>query len=314
MVTDQHTVPRGAETLAIIGVGVIGLAWARLAREHAWDVRVFDVRPDVADVVNSVFGDDTGVMVADSLEDCIRGATFVQENGPERLDIKRDTIGSLVAAADPSVVIATSSSSITAGTIIADGIVGSSVLVGHPFNPPDLMPLVEVVPSAATSESAVTRAVSVYRSLGRTPVVINKEIAGFVANRLQGVISREARYLVQQDVVSPEDLDTILQNSLGLRWATIGLFEGNVLGGGPGGIRHLISGVGVTTGGIEYHAPATDPASMEKLVEQVEATYGVGEDAYETLRARRDSRTRAVLAALAACDDQTASTPEGQQR
>lgn len=108
---------------------------------------------------------------------------------------------------------------------------------------------------------------------------------------------------MQQGVVSPADLDTILQNSLGLRWATIGLFESNVLGGGPGGIRHLISGVGATTGGIEYHSPATDPTSMETLIEQVEDTYGVGEQTYEALRERRDTRTRAVLAALAACDE-----------
>lgn len=303
MVANQHVGQPTAETVAIIGVGVIGLAWVRLALEHGWDVRVFDVRPDVADVVQSTFGPDAGITVATSLEDCVQGATFVQENGPERLDVKRDTISALVAATAPSVVIATSSSSITASAITADGIDGARVLVGHPFNPPDLMPLVEVVPSSETSASAVTRAVDVYRSLGRTPVVIGKEIPGFVANRLQGVISREARYLVQQGVVSPAELDTILQNSLGLRWATIGLFESNVLGGGPGGIRHLISGVGATTGGIEYHSPATDPASMETLIEQVEDTYGAGEQTYEALRERRDTRTRAVLAALASCDE-----------
>lgn len=174
MVAKQHLGQPAAETVAIIGVGVIGLAWVRLALEHGWDVRVFDVRPDVADVVQSTFGPDAGITVATSLEDCVRGATFVQENGPERLDVKRDTIGALVAATAPSVVIATSSSSITASAIIADGIDGARVLVGHPFNPPDLMPLVEVVPSSETSASAVTRAVDVYRSLGRTPVVIGK--------------------------------------------------------------------------------------------------------------------------------------------
>ncbi len=103
--------------------------------------------------------------------------------------------------------------------------------------------------------------------------------------------------------MSPADLDTILRNSLGLRWATIGLFESNVLGGGPGGIRHLIEGVGAQTGGIEFGTPATDPASMDALIESVEDTYGSGGTSTTLSPRGRDRRTRAVLAALNEVDD-----------
>ena len=291
--------------ISIVGAGVIGLSWARLARAHGWTVTITDPRPDLADIVAAEFGDDPEVRATDDLADAVRDADLVQENGPERLPVKQQLFAEIGAAAPANAVLATSSSSITASEIGADldEDVAARLLVGHPFNPPELMPLVEVLPGARTESATVDRAVELYRALDREPVVISKELPGFVANRLQGAISREARYLVQQGVVSPADLDTIVRNSLGLRWATIGLFESNVLGGGPGGIRHLIEGVGAQTGGIEFGTPATDPASMEALIESVEDTYGSGRDVYDALAARRDRRTRAVLAALNEVDD-----------
>ncbi|WP_344017498.1 3-hydroxyacyl-CoA dehydrogenase NAD-binding domain-containing protein, partial [Williamsia serinedens] len=248
-------------TMAIVGAGVIGLSWARLAREHGWAVAITDPRPDLAEIVAGEFGEDPEVRVTGDLADAVRDADLVQENGPERLPIKQQLFAEIGAAAPAGAVLATSSSSITASEIASDleADVAARLLVGHPFNPPELMPLVEVLPGARTASATTDRAVALYRDLHREPVVIAKELPGFVANRLQGAVSREARYLVQQGVVSPGDLDTILRNSLGLRWATIGLFEGNVLGGGPGGIRHLIEGVGAQTGSIEFGTPATDP-------------------------------------------------------
>ncbi|MGZ8178119.1 3-hydroxyacyl-CoA dehydrogenase NAD-binding domain-containing protein [Williamsia sp. SKLECPSW1] len=287
--------------VAIVGAGVIGISWARLARDHGWTVTITDPRPDLHDIVTAAFGDDENVRATADLAEGVHDADIVQENGPERLPVKQQLFTEIGAAAPANAVLATSSSSITASEIAADldDDVAARLIVGHPFNPPELMPLVEVLPGSRTVASTTERAVELYRGLGREPVVVATEMPGFVANRLQAAISREARYLVQQGVVSPADLDTILQNSLGLRWATIGLFEGNVLGGGPGGIRHLLAGVGAQTGGIEPGVPATDPASMERLVDAVESTYGTGEDVYESLRTRRDRRTRAVLAALA---------------
>lgn len=288
-------------TLAVVGAGVIGISWARLAREHGWTVTITDPRPDLRDIVTAAFGDDPDVVATDDLAAAVRSADLVQENGPERLPVKQQLFAEIGATAPADAVLATSSSSITASEIAADlepG-VAARMIVGHPFNPPELMPLVEVLPGSRTAAATTETAVELYRALDREPVVITTELPGFVANRLQAAISREARYLVQEGVVSPGDLDTILRNSLGLRWATIGLFEGNVLGGGPGGIAHLLAGVGAQTGGIDPGVPATDPESMRRLVEAVEETYGSGEQVYETLARRRDRRTRAVLAALA---------------
>ncbi|MBF6329960.1 3-hydroxyacyl-CoA dehydrogenase NAD-binding domain-containing protein [Nocardia transvalensis] len=283
-------------TIAVVGAGVIGLSWARLAREHGWDVTIYDPRDDIAAVVSAELGDDHGVRVAADIAAAVAEADLVQENGPERLPIKQHLFAEILTHARPDAVLATSSSSIAA-SLIAQGLSDASrVLVGHPFNPPELMPLVEVVPGAQTSDATVQRALDLYKALGRVPVVIRKEVPGFVANRLQGALSREAVHLVQQGVVSPADLDVIMLNSLGLRWATIGPFEGNVLGGGPGGIRHLYAGVGAETSKIELGTP--DPARMDEVIDQVEQTYGSGPETFERLRARRDRRTRAVLAAL----------------
>ncbi|MFD4366966.1 3-hydroxyacyl-CoA dehydrogenase NAD-binding domain-containing protein [Rhodococcus sp. NPDC058521] len=286
-------------TIAIVGAGVIGLSWARLAREHGWDVVITDPRPDLENVV-AEFADDEHVRATSDLAEAVADADLVQENGPERLDVKKSLFAEIVQAAKPDAVLATSSSSISATLIATELEDPARVVVGHPFNPPELMPLVEVLPGERTAPEAVDRAVELYEALGRVPVVIRKELPGFVANRLQMALSREARYLVEQGVVSAEQLDTILQNSLGLRWATTGLFEGNVLGGGPGGIRHLFAGVGAETGKIEFGVPSTDPEVVENLFEQVEDTYGVGPEAYERLRDKRDHRTRAVLKALRA--------------
>ncbi|MDJ0394877.1 3-hydroxyacyl-CoA dehydrogenase NAD-binding domain-containing protein [Rhodococcus sp. G-MC3] len=285
------------KTIAVVGAGVIGLSWARLARENDWQVVIYDPREDLDEVV-SEFANDPQVRATGVLADAVAGADLVQENGPERLEVKRKIFAEILVAADPTAVLATSSSSISATSIAAELDDASRVVVGHPFNPPELMPLVEVLPGEQTTQEATDRAVELYKELGRVPVVIHKELPGFVANRLQTALSREARYLVQQGVVSAAELDTILQNSLGLRWATIGLFESNVLGGGPGGIRHLFAGVGAETGKIELGVPSADPDVIEDMLEHVESTYGTGNEAFERLREKRDQRTRAVLTAL----------------
>jgi len=286
-------------TMAIIGAGVIGLSWARLARDHGWRVAITDPSPQLEEWVQGEFGaDDPLVTWSHDQDEVVANADLVQENGPERLPLKKDIFGALLKTAPAHAILATSSSSIGASLIAEDFDNADRIIVGHPFNPPSLMPLVEVVPGNKTSDDTVARAVDLYRELDRAPVVIRKELPGFVANRLQMAMSREAQYLVETGVVGVEEFDTILQNSLGLRWATIGLFEGNVLGGGVGGARHLFAGVGAETGQIQLGTPSQDPEVVEKLISDIEATYGVGEATYERLVAKRDQRTIAVLGAL----------------
>lgn len=291
------------KTMAVVGAGVIGLSWARLARSHGWRVGITDPRDDLDAVVRAAFGaDDSDVFTSPTLADVVAEADLVQENGPERLAIKRELFGQFLESAPEHAVLATSSSSIGA-TLIADGLgAGDRVIVGHPFNPPELMPLVEVVPGTQTSDSTLNAAVDLYRKLGRAPIVIRKEVPGFVANRLQVALTREAQYLVEEGVVSVTDLDTALQNSLGLRWAATGLFEGNTLGGGPEGARHLYEGLGAEVGKITMGTPSSDPQVIEKLIEDIDTAYGTGPENYERLLARRNERTRAVLAALRQLD------------
>jgi ketoreductase RED1 len=285
--------------IAIIGAGVIGLSWARLARDHGWRVAITDPSPQLEEWVRGEFGtDDPLVTWSHDQDEVVHGVDLVQENGPERLPLKKQIFGALLKTAPADAVLATSSSSIAASLIGEDFDKPDRIIVGHPFNPPALMPLVEVVPGNKTTDDTVTRAVGLYQELDRAPVVIRKELPGFVANRLQMAMTREAQYLVETGVVGVGEFDTILQNSLGLRWATIGLFEGNVLGGGVGGARHLYAGVGAETGQIELGTPSHDPEVVKKLIDDIEATYGVGEATYDGLVAKRDRRTIAVLNAL----------------
>lgn len=295
--------------VTIIGAGVIGVSWAKLFAEAGWEVRVTDPRPDLADLLDGV----AATPVAD-LAEALRGADFVQENGPERIEVKRELFAAAAEHAKPDAVLASSSSSLLPSAMAEGNPAADRIVIGHPFNPPELMPLVEVVPSPSTSAATMDRAIEVYRGLGRRPVRLNKEVPGFVGNRLQRVFNEQSTYLVQQGVIDPAELDELVRNSLGLRWATIGPFESRHLGGGPGGIRHLAAHVGAA---MTFEIGTPDPARNEAVYEAVEAAYGVGADAYQQLAEQRDRRTRAVLAALAAADqaaeDGAAEDEEGSR-
>ncbi|GAB2956607.1 3-hydroxyacyl-CoA dehydrogenase NAD-binding domain-containing protein [Amycolatopsis acidiphila] len=275
--------------IAVIGAGTIGLSWTKLFADHGHDVRVSDPRADLADVLREF--DPARVRAAADLADAVRDADVVQENGPENLEFKKDLFATLVEQAPRHALLLSSSSAIPAGAFApADG---ERVLIGHPFNPPHVLPLVEVVPSERTSEDSVRRAVEFYRSLGRTPVVEHKEVPGFVGNRLQAALQREAVSLVQQGVVSPAELDAVVVNSLGPRWATVGPFLGAHLGGGPGGYRHLTSHIGSSMSNLSVGKPDTSPEATERVVEAVEQAYG--DKSYEELAEARDRTQLAIL-------------------
>ena len=150
------------------------------------------------------------------------------------------------------------------------------IMVGHPFNPPHIMPLVEIVPGQATAQEAVQEAVAFYRALGKAPVVLHREIDGFVGNRLQAAVLRESIYLVQQGVVSVEELDSLVTNSLGLRWAAVGPFKGIHLGGGPGGITHFLTHLGPMFQGLfdELGEVRITPEAIAQLAQQAKEAYG----------------------------------------
>lgn len=282
------TTPR----VAIIGAGVIGLSWAELFREHGWEVAIFDVSPDAIPT-------DRGFEIADSIAAAVRGARIVQENGPERLDVKRSLLADIAAAASDDTIIASSTSSLLPSLLAEGNDRAAQILVGHPYNPPQIMPLVEIVPGPDTRIALVQAAEGIYREIGKVPVALQREVPGFVGNRVQKAVLDEAMWLVANGVVDARDFDTIFQESLGLRWASIGVFEASHLGGGPAGLRHIIEHVGAALDAIELHRPELTPAARDALVQQVESAYGVA-DSYPTRAERRDRITRAVRATVGA--------------
>ncbi|WP_328451504.1 3-hydroxyacyl-CoA dehydrogenase NAD-binding domain-containing protein [Amycolatopsis sp. NBC_00438] len=295
---------------AVIGAGTIGLSWTALFAHHGLTVRVSDPRPDLAEAITEAletFAPHLGttadelasrVQVAADVIDAVKDADVVQENGPENVEFKKDLFATLVKEAPDHALLLSSSSAIPSTAFTGDLADASRVLIGHPFNPPHLIPLVEVVPGERTSQQSVETAVDFYAFLGRTPVVERKELPGFVGNRLQNALSREAIYLVEQGVVTPEELDKVITNSLGIRWATVGPFLGSHLGGGPGGYRHMAEHIGKSMKKMwaRLGNPSQSPEEQERLIEAVEKAYG--SSTYSELAETRDRKQLAVLHAV----------------
>ena len=302
---------RHFRTAAVIGAGTIGLSWTALFAGHGLTVRVSDPRPDLAEAIGTALAAFTPHLTAQGLDtdgladrvhfaadvtEAVRDADVVQENGPERVAFKKELFARLVREAPGHALMLSSSSAIPATVFTTDLEDAGRILIGHPFNPPHLLPLVEVVPGERTTEEAVQAAVDFYTAVGRTPVVERQEIPGFVGNRLQSALNREAVYLVQQGVVSPEDLDTVVTHSLGIRWSTVGPFLGSHLGGGPGGYRHISAHIGRSMQQLALGQPSQDPKDRERVIEAVEKAYA--STPYIHLAEARDRRQLAVLSAL----------------
>ena len=293
------------KTVAVVGTGVIGASWAALFLAHGLDVVATDPAPGAderlrADVAaTGIAALDQLTFVADVAE-AVADADFVQENGPEREDVKHAVFAALDAAARPDVVLASSSSGMLPSAIAkACTLHPERVLVGHPFNPPHLLPLVEVVPGEKTGEAAVDQAMAFYAALGKKPLRLRHELPGHVANRLQAALWREAYSLVDRGVATVADIDTAISNGPGLRWAVLGPFAGQHLSGGPGGIAHVLEHLGPPT--EAWWRDMGDPSLTPELVGKIVA--GVDEELREIdpaeLVARRDAALRALLASKA---------------
>ncbi|WP_351237043.1 3-hydroxyacyl-CoA dehydrogenase NAD-binding domain-containing protein [Streptomyces sp. NPDC002133] len=298
-------------TAAVIGAGTIGLSWTALFAGHGLTVRVSDPRPDLAEAIDTALAEFTPhlaaqgldtdgladrVHIANDITEAVRDADVVQENGPERVEFKKELFAQLVRETPAHALLLSSSSAIPATAFTTELEDADRILIGHPFNPPHLLPLVEVVPGERTTEEAVQAAVDFYTFVGRAPVVERQEIPGFVGNRLQNALNRQAVYLVQQGVVTPEDLDTVVTHSLGIRWATVGPFLGGHLGGGPGGYRHIAEHIGKSMQQMDLGEPSKDPEDRERVIQAVEKAYA--STPYTDLAEARDRKQLAVLSAL----------------
>jgi len=223
------------------------------------------------------------------LAEALTGADLVQENGPELLEFKQKLYKQLDELLPPDVIIASSSSGLKMSEIQSGAASHPErCVIGHPFNPPHLIPLVEVVGGAKTSEETVQRTIAFYKSIGKKAIRLNKEMPGHVANRLQGALAREVYYLVAEDVLSAADVDDALSWGPGLRWGIMGNMLLNHLGGGPGGIEHFFRQFAgpMAASWKTLGSPVLTPEIQKKLVDGVHAE--VGSRTIEELEAERD--------------------------
>ena len=275
--------------VAVVGTGVIGASWAAWFLAQGLDVDATDPSPGAETRLREAvaqhwptlerFGLAQGASMERlrfhaSLEDAVREADFVQENGPERLDFKIDLFRRMDAAAPLHAILASSSSGLTVSGMQSGCAHPDRGVLGHPFNPPHLIPLVEVIGGERTSADAVERAMAFYAAIGKRPIHVKREVKGHIANRLQAALWREAFHLVDQGVASVADIDTAISQGPGLRWAVMGPFMNLHLSGGAGGIAHVLAHLG---GPIEdWWKDLGSPLMTAQLKQQV--TEGVAEE------------------------------------
>ncbi len=293
----------GVQRVAVVGTGVIGASWTAYFLAQGLDVNATDPSPGAEERLRQAvaqhwptlerFGLAGGASVDrlrfhDSLEDAVSVADFVQENGPERMDFKIELFRRMDAAAPPDAILASSSSGLAISGVQSGCAHPQRVVLGHPFNPPHLIPLVEVIGGERTSADTIERTMAFYAAIGKRPIHVKREVKGHIANRLQAALWREAFHLVEQGVASVADIDTAIAHGPGLRWAVMGPFMNLHLSGGAGGIAHVLAHLG---GPIEdwwkdLGAPSMTPALQAQVSEGVAQELGARRTA--ELEAARD--------------------------
>ncbi|KAI9039899.1 uncharacterized protein KD926_009000 [Aspergillus affinis] len=308
--------PQEIRTVAIVGCGVIGMGWATLFLSRGLKVIVSDPVEGANDALERhlqqarPFFEEHGNfdLLATNYEFVsdivprLAEADFVQENGPERHEFKRGLMKTLDEHTRPGVVIASSSSGLPSSAFIKGCERDPSrILIGHPFNPPHLVPLVEVVPHPRTSKQSVSATMEFYRFLGKAPILLHYEVPGFVSNRLQAAINNEAYSLISRGIVSTEDLDLAVTEGPGLRWALTGPIATNALGGGGGsdGFAQRIEQLGPSIRAWEEdilkHRFDWSNERLSALQDSV--TKGLGGTDWSNLVQERDSVLGQLLAA-----------------
>ena len=300
--------------IAIVGTGVIGASWAALFLAHGLEVIATDPAPNaeenLREYVDNAWAalEQLGLSPGASkkrlsfttkLGDALEGADLVQENGPERPDFKIKLFADMDALTPETTILASSSSGIPIGVSQSSCKHPERCVIGHPFNPPHLIPLVEVVGSEKTSSATIERAIAFYASIGKRPIHVRKEVVGHVANRLQAALYREVVYMIEQDVLSVSDADAAVSWGPGLRWGVMGpnlLFH---LAGGQGGIHHFMEHLAgpMATWWKDLGNPEFTPDLKEKISQGVLAEAGK-----QSVNDLAEERDRALLGLLALRD------------
>jgi 3-hydroxyacyl-CoA dehydrogenase len=302
----------GVSRVAVVGTGTIGASWAAYFLARGLDVAAADPAPGAEAFLRRYVeeawpalerlglapGADPARLAfhGEALERACEGAGFCQENGPEREAVKVELFARVDAAMPPGALIASSSSTLLVTAMQARCAHPERCVLGHPFNPPHLIPLVEVVGGERTAPEAVERAMAFYRTAGKHPIQLRKEMPGHVSNRLQAAIWREAAYLVEQGVVSVADVDAAVSMGPGLRWAIMGPIMTYNLGGGEGGLRYLLDHIGVAQLWPELGTPEMTRAFEDSLIAGVTAEAD-GRSIPELAR-ERDRKLLGILGAV----------------
>lgn len=297
----------GELKITLVGAGTIGLSFAAFHLSYlpaSSQLTIYDTRPNAEQYVRenlgkffakeSVPNSISDVKVAGNLREAVSTADIVQESGPENLQIKQELWAEVEKYADKDALLWSSTSGIPASQQAQKMQDKSRVLVVHPYNPPHIMPLLELVPSPCTSEKTIQRTQDFWRARNRVPVHIHRETTGFVANRLAFALLREAIHLVDAGVVSVAELDSIVESSMGPRWAVAGPFKSYHAGGGAAGLEGFFKNIGETVQGCWSDAgtPNVGEGWESKVFSQIREVYGAVDVS------ERDRITRRLLDVL----------------
>jgi len=301
----------GVSRVAVVGAGTIGASWAAYFLAHGLDVAATDPAPGAERFLRRFVenawpalerlglvpgASQDRLSFHASLVGACDDAGFCQESGPEQESAKVELLAQIDAAMPEEALIASSSSSRLVTAMQARCRHPERCVLGHPFNPPHLIPLVEVVGGARTAPASVERAMAFYRAVGKYPIRLNKEMPGHVSNRLQAAIWREAAYLVEQGVVSVADVDAAVSMGPGLRWAIMGPIMTYHLGGGEGGLRYLLDNIGVAHLWPSLGTPEMTRAFEDELIAGAEAEAGAR--SIPDMAADRDRKLVAILGSI----------------
>lgn len=291
-----------ARTVSIIGCGLIGRAWTIVFARAGLDVRVWDADPATTEHAMATLhttcveaGEDPSILervtVVQDMHSALEGAEWVQENGPERIEIKRQLYAALDRLAAKDTILASSSSALVASQF-AEGLEGRHrILVAHPVNPPHVIPVVELCPSPDTAPQVMDKAEALMRDVGQVPVRLSREIDGFVLNRLQAVLLAESLSLVAQGIVSPQGLDDTICHGLGRRWTLLGPLATINLNA-PGGIADYLDRYGPTMARLSDSAARGEAFARD--AGEIAAAALPGSDQVAPLSRSRDRKLAAL--------------------
>ncbi len=302
----QSQIAPSISTVAVLGAGVIGSSWIEAFLTQGLKVRGWDPNPDLKRRLTPLtqrYGE--ALEILSSPDEAVRNAGFVQESGPEDLETKRALFAAIAPHLGAAALVASSTSTLQPSALQQDCAFADRILVGHPFNPPHILPLVEVVGGAKTSEVAIEAAMTFYRAIGKHPIRLHRERPGHLANRLQAALWREAVDAVACGQASVEDVDAAVTLALGPRWAAMGPFATFHMGGGQDGLAHFLAHLGPAFEMLwdDANRPKVTEALKRKLLEGVSESLG-GRSTHD-LSAFRDRKLRAVLSLMGDGEDTT---------